>query len=540
MTSQAALLPVRRVAAGMTTPQWLGLGIMLALAIVVGVAGMADLPPDEHEVLVLRTATEMHARGDWVVPYFNGEPRLNKPPMSYWLTAAVAEFAGADGAIRPWHGRVPSLAAGFGMLTLLIVLGGRLYSPRAALSAGALFVTSSAFYTYSHDARPDFLYAFFCSAGVLCGALAQLDIARRQRLAVYAMWVAYALATLTKGPQAPLMLLVAGFVFRHMRGTPWRTFAPPGAVVLALALVVPWWLALRYSLATEVLEHSQLSGSLLKPSLGHLLNGYYFYRPLQLLLPWLPLVPVAWVLAARSGPDYRGANGYLALCVLCLVIGFSLGGQQRYFYLLPGLLPMFLLAGHGIDRVLDLATRPTLALWLTQGAVIIAALAWLFAGFNSIWLLGPVLTLAGGVGFFAGARDDLRPVGLFTACVVMVALVYVMPQAVGQLWSADRRNKAELAEMTAQLVDREAPLVAYRLTPEVYVYATGRSIARRNDPGQVRQIARSASKRAVFVLTETRYVTDLSADFEVEPLHLMPEGAGDRAGLYHLKLSSHE
>ena len=94
MSSEANMAQLRRVAIGMTAPEWLGLGIVLALAVAIGVAGMTTLPPDEHEVLVLRTATEMHARGDWIVPYFNGEPRLNKPPVSYWLTAAVATLGG--------------------------------------------------------------------------------------------------------------------------------------------------------------------------------------------------------------------------------------------------------------------------------------------------------------------------------------------------------------------------------------------------------------------------------------------------------------
>ncbi len=536
MRSEANMAQLRRVAAGMTAPEWLGLGIVLALAVVIGVAGITTLPPDEHEVLVLRTASEMHTRGDWIVPYFNGEPRLNKPPVSYWFTAAVATLAGAGGAIEPWHGRVPSLLAGFGMVTLLIVVGGRLYSTGAARSAAVLLATSSAFYTYSHDARPDFLYAFFCGAGILCGALSQFGNTRFQRLAAYAMWTAYALATLTKGPQAPLMLLVAGGIFCYIRRTSWRMFAPPGAVLLAVALVLPWWLALRYQLVDEALGQSQLAGSLLRPSLGNLFDGYYYYRPLQLLLPWLPLIPVAWYMAWRSEPQYRPISGYLALCVLCLVVGFSCGSQERYFYLLPALLPMCLLAGHGIERLLDAHSRPTLVLWFIQGGVVIAALAWLFAGFDAAWLLGPVLTLAGSIGFFAGARDDLRPIGLFAACVVMVALVYVIPQTSDQLWSADRHNKTVLAEATAKLVNPDEPLVTYRLTPEVYVYTSARRIPRMSDLAALHQFARSTREHLIFVLTQTRYVGELSRDFDVEPLRLMPPEADDRAGLYRVKL----
>ena len=78
------------------------LWVLLALA--VGLSGILVLPPDEHEVLVLRSTQEMLQRGDWVVPYFNGEPRLNKPPLNYWATGIVAGLSGSLESVQPWHG----------------------------------------------------------------------------------------------------------------------------------------------------------------------------------------------------------------------------------------------------------------------------------------------------------------------------------------------------------------------------------------------------------------------------------------------------
>ena len=39
-----------------------------------------------QELRVLETAREMGKRGDLILPYFLGEPRLEKPPLAYWLT----------------------------------------------------------------------------------------------------------------------------------------------------------------------------------------------------------------------------------------------------------------------------------------------------------------------------------------------------------------------------------------------------------------------------------------------------------------------
>ena len=71
-----------------------------------GVLASSSIPLDSHEIFVAETAQEMLQRGDWIVPYFNGEPRLNKPPVSYWATAALAYAAGAAPRVSEIHARL--------------------------------------------------------------------------------------------------------------------------------------------------------------------------------------------------------------------------------------------------------------------------------------------------------------------------------------------------------------------------------------------------------------------------------------------------
>ena len=52
-------------------------------------AGINTIPIESHESYVLQTAREMGMNNDWVLPDFSGEPRLNKPPLNYWLTKAL-------------------------------------------------------------------------------------------------------------------------------------------------------------------------------------------------------------------------------------------------------------------------------------------------------------------------------------------------------------------------------------------------------------------------------------------------------------------
>jgi len=89
--------------------------LLLLLAGFIATSGIATLPMDGHEAFVVQTTHEMQARNDWVVPWFNGEPRLNKPPLNYWLTGATAWASGTLEHIEAWQGRLVSALAALAM-----------------------------------------------------------------------------------------------------------------------------------------------------------------------------------------------------------------------------------------------------------------------------------------------------------------------------------------------------------------------------------------------------------------------------------------
>ena len=95
-------------------PRW---GVALAIALLAAALGLGS-------VLGLATSTEtryaemgreMRETGDYVVPRFDGAPRLEKPPLAMWAIAgSIAALGENDVAAR-----VPSLVAG--LLTMLVV-----------------------------------------------------------------------------------------------------------------------------------------------------------------------------------------------------------------------------------------------------------------------------------------------------------------------------------------------------------------------------------------------------------------------------------
>lgn len=70
---------------------------------------------DKTEPMFVEAARQMVVRQDWITPYWNGETRFDKPPISYWLMAIAFKLFG----VNEWAARIPSAL----MATALVVLG---------------------------------------------------------------------------------------------------------------------------------------------------------------------------------------------------------------------------------------------------------------------------------------------------------------------------------------------------------------------------------------------------------------------------------
>ncbi|HYQ72329.1 MAG TPA: glycosyltransferase family 39 protein, partial [Gammaproteobacteria bacterium] len=94
---------------------WPALGVLWLLVVASALFTRPLLPVDETRYAAV--AWEMWARGDFLVPYLNGEPYSHKPPLFFWLIHAGWWLFGAS----EWVVRlVPPVLAG-----LILLLGKR-------------------------------------------------------------------------------------------------------------------------------------------------------------------------------------------------------------------------------------------------------------------------------------------------------------------------------------------------------------------------------------------------------------------------------
>ena len=89
---------------------------------------------DMDEPIYASVAREMFQSGDWVVPLFNGQVFLEKPPLMFWTMMAGFELFG----VNELGARFFSAVMGMGTALVAFHLGRILFSARVGFWAGLI------------------------------------------------------------------------------------------------------------------------------------------------------------------------------------------------------------------------------------------------------------------------------------------------------------------------------------------------------------------------------------------------------------------
>jgi hypothetical protein len=290
-----------------------GLLILWALALLPGLGSSSRLT--YHEALVAQGAREILATGEWTYPTIGGLPWLEKPPLPWWLVAALGY---CRGAVTETVARLPSAIAAGALVIAVATLATRHYGFGIGLLAGAIQTTTAWTVIRGRLAEADVLLAcvvtwalvaFDC---VRCGS-AQVDgdvvsrtVSCRWRWARWAFFALLGSSALVKGIGfgAVLIGLIACIVlaWERDRALLHRLWFPAGwGVASVLAVVWPVAMVARHGPDTIVLWMTHFAGRLLQ----HQGRGPFASEPWWEFLPSvvaqaLPWSPLAVLGACRS------------------------------------------------------------------------------------------------------------------------------------------------------------------------------------------------------------------------------------------------
>jgi len=362
------------------------LGLVAAVALF-RLGAVPLLGPDEPRYT--RVAVEMHRAGEWVTPTLQGEPWLEKTPLFYWMAGAFFTVLGETEAAA----RLPSVLALVLMSGMTLLVGARLFGPRAGTHAGLIAGTALLPFAYGRAASMDMLLASTVTAAIGLAGLRLLDEAGPR--AVIAAAGAAGLATLAKGPLGLLLplLVVGAFVVLTREWRRIKDILDPRAVAVFVVVAAPWYVAIlldqgRHFVDVFILNHNVQRFT---STIHHHPGPIWYYVPLLLagLFPWSGLaVPGLFGVAPRESRKDLFVVLWLGLPFLF----FSLAGSKLPGYILPCVAPLALLSGRAADRLVTgeaperyLSGRVSALVGLLLGALVACAPAALFAMHEPLW-----------------------------------------------------------------------------------------------------------------------------------------------------------
>ena len=335
--------------------------IVLALAPlwVVGMFGRALWTPDEPREADI--VWRMSLQSDRSLPQLAETPFLEKPPLTYWMSAAAISVLGDS----PPAARLPNLlyallaALAVGALALNMQLG-----VQAAAFAAVVAVSALTSLRVSVWLAPDAALMGGCALALL-GAWRGFNAARgRGKVTGYClMHLGAAIGFMAKsapGWLVPALALLTVIVWerRWCELWCWELYA---GLALQAALIAPWILAVAHgahgSEALRALFWNNIVGRFTHIAAPPALNytsghhnwpGKYLFELPVYLLPWTAIAAAALVRATRAArsADVRASAWRFALaaCVPFLVL-LSVSATARDIYAAPALIGFGLLAG---------------------------------------------------------------------------------------------------------------------------------------------------------------------------------------------------
>ncbi|RTZ58839.1 MAG: hypothetical protein DSZ31_04980 [Gammaproteobacteria bacterium] len=145
-----------------------------------------------NEAFYAETAREILEKGNPLELTYNYEPRLEKPPLTYWLTALSYTLFG----IGEWQTRIVPLLSALGTALLLIFYGRVIGNLSVGVLSALIFLSSLQVFSLARYTSPEMPLTFFLTGAFIFLHLYDL---RNRSIYLFLSGVFLSLALLTKG-----------------------------------------------------------------------------------------------------------------------------------------------------------------------------------------------------------------------------------------------------------------------------------------------------------------------------------------------------
>lgn len=364
---------------------------------IVFLSGLGDTGVvDETPALFAASARRMVESGDWLVPWVNGLPRYDKPPLVYWLMAMGYALPG-QAAWDPLTSLAARLPSALASIALMLALADTVWrwpqaaaptgrARGAAIGAALAFALSPLALVWGRTEVSDALFSALLSLSLLLAWRSYASAKARW----WCCWPPLALATLTKGPVALVLAVLALGLFAVVQrdlGRLCGRLRPLRGLALTTLLAAPWYLLV---LAREGEPYwRSFFGYHNLQRFSRVVNNHqqsWWYFGAVMLLASLPYTPLLLLGLTRAllppqpppAPE-RSLLRFAACWLLAVLLFFSAAATKLPSYWLPATPAAALLVSLAVcDRPRQFAYRSAdrgTALCLDGSALLLLVIA---------------------------------------------------------------------------------------------------------------------------------------------------------------------
>jgi 4-amino-4-deoxy-L-arabinose transferase-like glycosyltransferase len=425
-------------------------------------------------------AREMLVSRNYVVPYFNGQIRTDKPPLHYFFMVWAYKLFGVSAFSARFFSAV------FGALTILIsfLFCRRFLNEKAAWLTALVLLSSLHFNFQMRMAVPDPYLIFFMTGSFMCF---YAFLVEKKKLWLWLMYTCFGLGLLTKGPIAlalpGLIMLVFLIISKRFSWSLVWSFQIPVGLAIMLVIALPWYW-MNYVATNGVwTEGFFLNHNLKRYSDTMEGHGGFFLLPLIMVIIGLLPLGIFCIQAMFFAWKNRAKEALLfCLCVvLGIIIFFSFSQTKLPNYTAPAYPFIAILIAYLLSSIEGLHVSLNKVKW-AFGFYSIIAFAIPLAVFIGLKSDQNVLTSAGVWVYFISIPAGVILAWYFISrgeinkFILSIALSFILSNFLFFAKAYPEVYGINPVESSIELIKDKPDLVYYKMMNSAYVFNLQRLI----------------------------------------------------------------